>query len=200
MDIYAIGDSRTVATVQDLGCFAKFYLQRPNSFTCNNFLALCSDSLTETSELLQITAAFLPAYASAPPVVKSNYKTTTRTILWRKRRIRRRTISSDDSDENEDYGFFGGDGYGTFGGGSGGGGGGNGKGWNFNGFGGHDWDDSSSPPPWSAPALSFIYEVICWIALSNCVHFAFKKLARTVPAGIEDADREKVPIRLASIC
>ncbi|GLT99072.1 hypothetical protein SLE2022_165380 [Rubroshorea leprosula] len=190
MDISPIGDTRAVATAQDLG-FAKFHLHRPHSFTCNNHLALCSDPSAETSE-------FLPIYAFAPPTVKSNRKTSRRTILSRKRRTRRRTTSSGDSDEGGDYGFFGGDGYGSFGSGSGGGGWG-GNGWNFDRFGGHDWDESSSS--WSSPAFSFIYEVVCWIALSNCVHFAFKKMARAVAAaGIGDAEREKVPIRLASIC
>ncbi|PQQ21448.1 uncharacterized protein Pyn_04615 [Prunus yedoensis var. nudiflora] len=80
-------------------------------------------------------------------------------------------------------------------GGSGGGGGG----WNFDRFGGHNWDESSSSSP-SDPAFDFVYEVMCWIALSNCVHFAFKRVIRIVADGLGDEERAKVPMRLTSVC
>jgi hypothetical protein len=43
--------------------------------------------------------------------------------------------------------------------------------------------------------------VIYWIALSNCVHFAFKKVVRIVADGIGDTERGKaVSMRLATVC
>lgn len=198
MDLSPIHDARSV-TAQELG-FAKFNLHRPHSFTCNNHIA---------SALFQITAALLPVNSFAPPAVRSNSKTSTRTILSRKRRLRRRKTKSADSGDVGDYGFLGGDvgffgsdggyfggddAYGGFGGGNGGGGSG-GKGWNFDRFGDNDWDESS----WSSSSLHFIYDVIGWIVLSICVHFAFMKVVRSLTAGIGDAaEREKAPI--ASIC
>ncbi|OMO98554.1 hypothetical protein COLO4_13806 [Corchorus olitorius] len=66
---------------------------------------------------------------------------------------------------------------------------------------GQNWDESSSSSPWTGTAMDFVYEVICWIALSNCVHFAFKKVVRIVSNGMEEAgDRERDPIGLASVC
>ncbi|XP_042462874.1 uncharacterized protein LOC122046317 [Zingiber officinale] len=86
------------------------------------------------------------------------------------RRIRRRTLKEGGG---EDDGFFGdGDGDdGPFGGGGDGG-----RGWN-SGDSGPGWDGSGESSP-SDPAFDFIYEIVCWIALSNCTHFAFKKMGR----------------------
>ncbi|KAJ6323408.1 hypothetical protein OIU76_010838 [Salix suchowensis] len=68
---------------------------------------------------------------------------------------------------------------------------------------GHNWDE----PSWwfssrsSGFAYGFVYEVIYWIALSNCVHFAFKKVVRIVADGIGDTERGKaVPLRLTTMC
>ncbi|XP_050374005.1 uncharacterized protein LOC126791575 [Argentina anserina] len=147
---------------------------------------------------LQISAFISPVDAVAPPRVRSNsYKTATRTLLRKKRRTRRRSSGGDDSSDGggeEDGGFFGGDGP-FFNGGWGGGGGG----WNFDRFGGSSWDDSSSSSR-SDPAIDFFYEVMGWIALSNCVHFAFKRVVRIMAEGLGDEEREKVPMRLASVC
>ncbi|KAF2542032.1 hypothetical protein F2Q68_00033103 [Brassica cretica] len=77
--------------------------------------------------------------------------------------------------------------------GFGGGGGGDGKGWNYGGGGG--WDESLSWS-WSDPAMEFVYEVICWIALSNCVHFAFERIVRIVT----DGEREKLSLTLSPVC
>ncbi|XP_039173788.1 keratin, type II cytoskeletal 68 kDa, component IB [Eucalyptus grandis] len=119
------------------------------------------------------------------------------------RRSKRRSMSGDCPDEGGDVGdcrFYGGD---LFGGGfgpSGGGGGGGGGGWNF---GGPNLEDNTSSRfgPGSGFALDFVYEVMCWIALSNCVHFAFKKMLRSLAVeGVGDAAREKVPIRLTTMC
>lgn len=181
MDISLIADTVNVATSQGLG-FAKSLLR--------------SHSLTSaTNHQLSISAVLFAVNALAPPAVKSNYtKTARRAVLRKRRRTRRRSFAGDGDDSSEDgeyEGFFGGDS----------GGGGDGRGWNFGGFGGHNWnEESSSSSSSSDPALNFVYEVICWIALSNCVHFAFKKLVRIVAGGIGDAEREKVPMRLTSIC
>jgi hypothetical protein len=96
--------------------------------------------------------------------------------------------------------FFGDGGDGVYGGGSGGfgGGGGGGSDWNFNRFGEGDNPDESSLPD---PAFDFVYQVLSWIMLTNCLHFAVKKIVRIIADGsIVDSDREKVPTRLAPIC
>ena len=203
MDLSSVCDTLTVATSQSLG-FAKFILDRHHYFAGNSCLSLSSDSSADNLGILHVTAAIVPFDAVAPPPVKPNsYKILPRTLLRRKRRTKRKLFSGDESNGGEDYGFFfgsdGGDGYGPFGGGGGSNWGGNG--WNFGGFGGQNWDESSSSSPWTVNALDFVYEVICWIALSNCVHFAFKKVVRIVANGIEEAGiREKVPMRLVSVC
>ncbi|XP_021290096.1 uncharacterized protein LOC110421000 [Herrania umbratica] len=206
MDLSIICDTLTVATSQGLG-FAKLILDRRHYFAGNGCLSLSSDSSADNLGILHVTATIVPVDAVAPPPVKPNsYKTLPRTLLRRKRRAKRTSFSGGEPNDGEDYGLFlssdGGDGYGPFGGGGGGGSSWGGSGWNFGEFGGQNWDESSSSSsPWTGTALDFVYEVICWIALSNCVHFAFKKVIRIVANGIEDAgDREKVPMRLASVC
>lgn len=187
MDVSLITEAVTVATQQGLG-LAKLLIHPPN-FVPNSNLAPSDQS----AGVLQISAVIFDALA--PPPVKSNpYKTARRTLLRKKQRTRRKSFSGGDSEEG---GFFGGDSDGTFGGAGGSWGGG--RGWNFNGFGGQNWDESS----WSSSsgfAYGFIYEVIYWIALSNCVHFAFKKVVRIVADGIAETGRDKVPIRLTSMC
>ncbi|XP_027333034.1 uncharacterized protein LOC113847904 [Abrus precatorius] len=147
-------------------------------------------------------SAMIQAYdAVAPPPVKpSTYRIPRRTLLRRKRRTRRKLSGDDSGDAGNEEFFFGDGGDGPFGGGGGGGFGGSGGGWNFNRFGGgHNWDEPSSSLP--DPAFDFVYQVLSWIMLSNCLHFAFKKIVRIVAAGsIVDSDREKVPARLAPIC
>ncbi|OMO53604.1 hypothetical protein CCACVL1_28515 [Corchorus capsularis] len=211
MDLSLICDTLNVATTHGLG-FAKLILDRHHYFAGNSYLSISSDSSVDNLGILHLTAAIVPVDSVAPPPVKPNsYKVLPRTLLRRKRRTKRTYFSGDESNDGEDYGFLfgsdGGDVYGPFGfgGGAGGGGGGGshwgGSGWNFGGFGGQNWDESSSSSPWTGTAMDLFYEVICWIALSNCVHFAFKKVVRIVTNGMEEAgDREKVPIRLASVC
>ncbi|KAG7995957.1 hypothetical protein I3843_01G136200 [Carya illinoinensis] len=182
MDISLIADTVNVATAQGLG-FAKSILRRHCVASHNNSLS--------------ISAVIFVVGALAPPTVRSIYsRTGARTFLRKKRRTRRGSFSGEDSEDAEDDGFFGDGGVGPFGGGSGGGG----RGWNFDGFGGLNWD--GSPSPSSHPAFDFVYEVICWIALSNCVHFAFKRIIRILADGIGDAEpeREKMPMRLTSVC
>ena len=45
-----------------------------------------------------------------------------------------------------------------------------------------NWEEFSSNSP-SDPAFDVVYEVISWIALSNCLHFALKKVVRIVADG-----------------
>lgn len=123
------------------------------------------------------------------PVRSSSYKTIRRI---RKRRRTKRVSFGGDSEDGGDSGRFlleggGYDGPFGFGGGDGGGG----RGWNYGGGGGN-WDESASS--WSDPAMEFVYEVICWIALSNCVHFAFKRVVRIV------TEREKLNLTLTPVC
>ncbi|XP_072997249.1 uncharacterized protein [Typha latifolia] len=119
-----------------------------------------------------------------PPVIP-------RTLLRRSRRTRRISLTDGGDDA------FSGDGDGDDGPFGGGGGG---SGWGFGGGGGSGWYGSDPPPsptPSSSdPAFDLVYEIMCWIALSNCTHFAFKKVAKLL------AGRGKVvPLRLVpSMC
>ncbi|KAB5537350.1 hypothetical protein DKX38_014883 [Salix brachista] len=187
MDVSLIADTVSIGTQQTLGSTNLLLLHRQN----------CINLADQSS---QICAVIVDALA--PPPVKS--KTSRRTLLRKRRRTRRRSQTDGDSGGfGEEYGFFcGGDGGGLFGGGGGGYGGG-GRGWNFDKFEGHNWDE----PSWwfssrsSGFAYGFVYEVIYWIALSNCVHFAFKKVVRIVADGIGDTERGKaVPLRLTTMC
>ena len=187
MDVSLIADTVSIGTQQTLGSTNLLLLRRQN----------CINLADQSS---QICAVIVDALA--PPPVKS--KTSRRTLLRKRRRTRRRSQTDGDSGGfGEEYGFFcGGDGGGLFGGG-GGGYGGSGRGWNFDKFEGHNWDE----PSWwfssrsSGFAYGFVYEVIYWIALSNCVHFAFKKVVRIVADGIGDTERGKaVPLRLTTMC
>ncbi|KAJ6355795.1 hypothetical protein OIU78_004007 [Salix suchowensis] len=104
----------------------------------------------------------------------SSRKTSRHTLLRKRRRTRRKSQADGDSDGfGEEYGFFcGGDCGGLFNAGGDGYGGGE-RAWNFE---GQKWDETS----WwfssrsSGFSYGFVYEVIYWIALSKCVHFAFK--------------------------
>ncbi|EEF45586.1 uncharacterized protein LOC8278776 [Ricinus communis] len=181
MDISLIADPITLATQQQGLGFAISLLHRQNISNTN----------------LQTSAVIFDAIAP-PPVKFSSRKTIRRSLLRKKRRIRRRSYSGGESEDGgEDFGFLGGDGDGPFGGGGGGGNwSGGGRGWNFDKFGGHNWDESSSWSSSSKFAYGFVYEVIYWIALSNCLHFAFEKVARIMA----DSERAKGPMRLASVC
>ncbi|KAE8736028.1 Ribosomal protein L19e family protein isoform 1 [Hibiscus syriacus] len=204
MDISLICDTLTVATSNVVG-FANLILDPHHQFAANVCLSLSSDYSSDNLGILQVTAGMVPFDAVAPPPTKPNsYKTLPRTLLRRKRRTKRMLFGGEDSNDGDVHGFFfssdGSDGYGPFGGGGGGSNWG-GSGWNFGEFGGQNWDDSSLSSPWTVNAMDFMYEVIFWIALSNCVHFAFKKVVRIVANGIGEAgEREKVPMRLISVC
>lgn len=188
MDISLIADTVARATAQGLG-----FAIRRHYFTFGSQISIpdsSSEQFTSFAGVLQISAVIFHVDALARPPTKSySYKTLPRALLRKKQRTKRKSFRGGDSEDGgeEEAGFFGGDGpfFGGIGGGEGGG-----RGWNFDRFGGHSWDDPSS----SDPAFDFVYEVISWIALSNCVHFAFKKVSRIVTAGLGDADREKVTL------
>lgn len=146
------------------------------------------------TDVLQTSSAIFPIDAVAPPTVRSkpSCRTAARRVLLKSRRRTKRR--SPPIEGGADAGFDAGDG------GEGGfPGGGSGGGWNFDGFGGGgfgNWDDDQSSPSNSDdPAFDFVYEVVCWIVFSNCLHFAFKKVLRLV-----SVEREKVPMRIASVC
>ncbi|XP_059647500.1 uncharacterized protein LOC132293867 [Cornus florida] len=186
MEISVIADTLSVAARQGLG-FANFLLRPHNS------LPLFDSSSEQPSSAgnLQISALISPVDAVAPPPVKSNYlKTAPRRLVRKARRLRRKSSIGDGGEDGEDGGFSGGagDGDGPFGGGSGG------RGWNFGGFGESNWDESSWPSS-SDHDFDLVYEVISWIALSNCLHFAVKKVMRIMADGFGDPEREKVPMR-----
>ncbi|KMS98961.1 hypothetical protein BVRB_3g067010 [Beta vulgaris subsp. vulgaris] len=148
--------------------------------------------LLTTPDSLQIFSVIFPIDAVAPPPVRSrsSSRTSARRTLLKRRRITRRR--SPPSDGEGDAGIFGGDDGGFFGGFGGG------RGWNSDGFGGgggFNWNDYSSSSYPDDPAFDFVYEVVCWIVFSNCLHFAFKKVVRFVAE-----EREKVPLRIASVC
>ncbi|KAL0817637.1 hypothetical protein Bca101_074081 [Brassica carinata] len=172
-----------------------------NRWDSANHVSFTADSTSLVDQspggIVQASAAVIfPVDAIAPsPVRSSSYKTIRRI---RKRRRTKRVSYGGDSEDGGDFGRFlleGG-----FGGSDGpfgfGGDGGGGKGWNYGGGGGGgSWDESSSSS-WSDPAMEFVYEVICWIALSNCVHFAFKRIVRIVT----DGEREKLNLTLSPVC
>ncbi|XP_021721566.1 uncharacterized protein LOC110689147 [Chenopodium quinoa] len=156
-------------------------------------LSAMADTISLSHQLfitdsLRTSSVIFPTDAIAPPPVRSRSASCTsarRTLLKRRRRTRRRSPPSDGED---DGGIFGGDDSGFFGGFGGG------SGWNsgFGGGGGFNWDDWSSSSSFpDDPAFDFVYEVLCWIVFSNCLHFAFKKLVRLITE-----EREKVPLRM----
>ncbi|KAF8038281.1 hypothetical protein BT93_B0972 [Corymbia citriodora subsp. variegata] len=194
MDVSAVADVLTVtAGAESLGLARLLLLRRSAG------LISLPDSSGAGPSPCSSAASMNPVDAVAPPPVKPDpYRTLTRALLRRSRRTRRRLRRSAGGHGVGDDGALDGVGDGPFGGGGGGGG----QGWNFDGFGGQSWDDSSRQPRWgSGFAFDFIYEVIYWIALSKCVHFAFKRVARIVAATtIGDVQREKVPVRLRAMC
>ncbi|KAK1430712.1 hypothetical protein QVD17_13656 [Tagetes erecta] len=133
-------------------------------------------SSSDDHRRLETRAQTLPIDAVAPPPVKPSIIPKTHT---RKRSRVRRKRKVDDHGADDGGGYDGG----FFGGGSfGGGGGNNGDGGGFDGF---NFDDSSSSS--SDPAFDFVYEALTWFVLSNCLHFAFKRVVRIFVDGSADA-------------
>ncbi|CAA7017105.1 unnamed protein product [Microthlaspi erraticum] len=193
MEFTLIADTVAVCTAKQGLVFGKSLLHRLD--LAANHISFADYAADQSlGGIVQSSAVVFPVDAIAPPPVRSSSYKTIRRIRKRRRTSTRRVSFSGDSDDGGDFGRFLLEG--DFGGNDGpfgfGGGGGGGKGWNSGGGGGN-WDESSS---WSDPAMEFVYEVICWIALSNCVHFAFKRIVRIVT----DGDREKLNIELSSVC
>ncbi|XP_057772337.1 uncharacterized protein LOC130991901 [Salvia miltiorrhiza] len=155
-------------------------------------------SLPDTSpdQASQSAPPFHISAASPPPT-----RTLTRRRLRRSRRVKRKIATDDGGDfsDGDVYFVFGGDGGNFNNGGDGyfGRGGGGGKGWNFGGYGGANWEDFSNNSIHD-PAFDVVYEVLCWIAMSNCLHFALKKVVKFVADGF--GDQEKIPMRLTPVC
>ncbi|KAG9459490.1 hypothetical protein H6P81_003998 [Aristolochia fimbriata] len=193
MEVSMIGDVVAVAEAATRGLgFARSVLCL-NSSAASNCVSVSHQSCSSpeafsASGIFAICAGFLPVDAVSPPTVKFNSIRAPRRVLARRaRRTRRKPLAGDSEDGEEFGGFFGDGDDGPFGGGGGG------KGWNHDRDGGADGGEESS---WRDPAFDFVYEVLCWIALSNCVHFAYKKFVRNVAGGIGHPSREKVPVPL----
>ncbi|GAB4843657.1 hypothetical protein Ancab_013621 [Ancistrocladus abbreviatus] len=186
MELSVTADILSIAAAQGLGV-AKSLLHRATAAAGLYITESPSDqqsstASTTTAGALQISALVSPIDAVAPPPVRSNSRLIAPlTLLRKRRRTKRRSHSSggceDEGSVNGDSGSY----NGPFGGSGGGG-------WNSDGFGGFNWDDSSSHH--ADPAFDFVYEVVCWIVFSNCLHFAFKKVVRFVAEGFPD-QREK---------
>ena len=181
MEFCLIADTISVCTAKQGIAFGKSLLNRWEHISF-------ADSSVD-----QAPPVIFPVDAIAPSIQSSSIKTIRR--IRKKRRTKRVSFGGDSEDGGDfgrfvlEGGFGGNDG--PFGFGGGGDGGGGGKGWSYGG--GGNWDESSS---WSDPAMEFVYEVICWIALSNCVHFAFKRIVRIVT----DGEREKLNLTLSPVC
>lgn len=197
MEICILADALAAAAAsQGLG-FDKFVLPRKAFSSKSNRRPTYSGG----SGVLQISEVLFPIIdaVATPPVRSKPYRISRRMLHCKRRRTGRRSSAggSDDDGGGGEAGFFGdGGGDGPFGGSGAGAGGG----WNFDGFGGSDWDDSSSS---SDHAFDFFYEVLSWIALSNCVHFAFKRVLGIVAedgAVGGDGSKEKFPMRLTPVC
>lgn len=124
-----------------------------------------------------LRSQILPIDAVAPPPVKPTTIPKTRT---RKRSRVKRKMKTDGFGAGEG----GEDGGGFFGDGDGGGGGGSFGSGGSGGFGGFNWDESKPGP--ADPAFDFVYAALSWFVLSNCLHFAFKRVVRIVVDGAAD--------------
>ncbi|XP_073127955.1 uncharacterized protein [Henckelia pumila] len=192
MEISVISDaiSSVVYSTQGLA-FSNFLLNRP----CNVLSPSDASSDQPPSPPPSSAAPFRILAAGPPPT-----RTLTKPRIRRTRRVKRKSLISD-------YDVSGGDGFfvfsdgGDFNNGDGYfGAGGGGRGWNFGGYGGANWEESSGNSI-SDPAFDFVYEILCWIAMSNCLHFAFKKVVRNVADGFGDPARGKVvPMPLTPVC
>lgn len=175
MEIAVISDaiSSIAYTTQSLG-FSNL-LNRPF-----NVLSLADASPDQAS---QSPPPFYIAAGSRPAT-----RTLTRRRLRRPRRVKRKISADDDGGDfsNGDMSFLFGDGGNNSNGGGYFGGGGGGRGWNFGDNGGANWGEYSNDNSIPDPAFDVVYEVLCWVAMSNCLHFAFKKVVKFVADGLGD--------------
>ncbi|XP_051125850.1 uncharacterized protein LOC127247846 [Andrographis paniculata] len=182
MEISAISDaiSSIAYTTQSSG-LSNFILNRSS----NVF------SLMDTSD--QSNPSPLPFNISA--VSRSATRTITKPRVRKTRRVKRKVHIDDGGEDCGIFVFSDGMDFSSGGGNSWGGGGGGG--WNFGGHGWGNWEESSDNTI-SDPAFDFVFEILCWIAMSNCLHFAFKRVVRFVSDGF--GDRGKVPLQLTQVC
>ncbi|KAL8484924.1 hypothetical protein ACS0TY_027284 [Phlomoides rotata] len=185
MEISVISDtlSSIAYSTQSFG-FSNFVLNR--SYNVHSLSDTLSDQPPQSPPRFHVSAA-------SPPATR----TLTKRRLRRTRRVKRKIVLDDDGGDNEYLAFSDGGDSNNGGGKFGGGGGGKGKGWNFGGYGGANWEEFSDNSI-SDPAFDLVFEILCVIAMSNCLRFAFKKVVRIVADGF--GDRGKVPMRLTPIC
>ncbi|KAG8372923.1 hypothetical protein BUALT_Bualt12G0117500 [Buddleja alternifolia] len=174
MEISVISETiSSIAYVSQGLTFSNLLLNRPHN--------ILSDQPPQSQPSFHVSAA------SPPPT-----RTLTKRRLRRSRRVKRKLLTGDGGEESGYFVF--GDGGGLNSGdgyfGSGGGG-------NFGGNGGANWEDYSDNSV-SDPAFDFVYKVLCWIAMSNCLIFALKKVVRRFGDGF--GDRQKIPMRLTAVC
>ncbi|KAI3863667.1 hypothetical protein MKW98_031259 [Papaver atlanticum] len=123
-----------------------------------------SKFLVNRDSYSRISSGLSPIDATAPPIVRRNlYKSAPRTLIRKRSRTRRKSLTGGDSDDGGDdgaeNGFFGDDGpFGGSGSGSGSDGGGGGRGWSYSG--GSNWDDDEDEELLASadPAFDFVYE------------------------------------------
>ncbi|PKI65039.1 hypothetical protein CRG98_014508 [Punica granatum] len=182
MDVSVIGNPIAASSVQRPGfvkllCGSNIHMPLP-------------DASSDHSQ-----AAVQPLRAFTPPQARSK----SRTIRRSRCRSKRRLFKGDDSGGEEDFRYYvdlssednfwyylnpsgngpTGGGF-AFNGGSGGGGGGD-----SDRFDGRNWEDPSPPAPRSSSfVINFFQEVIYWIAFSNCLHFAIKKVIGIIAGAI----------------
>lgn len=124
--------------------------------------------------------------AAAPPSVKiGSYRVAPRMLAYKARHTKRRphggSGDGDDDGTEWDEGGFGGSG----------GWSGSDDGWGGNDYWGASWNEES----WwredaSDAAFNFIYQVACWVSLTQCLQFALKKVLDVVHNGVEDSARD----------
>lgn len=119
--------------------------------------------------------------ATAPPSVRTGcYRVAPRTLAYKARLARRRsqTGGGDDDGPEWDEGGFGGSG-GWDGGDNGRGGGDHwGESWKEE----HSWWEGAGDS-----AFSLLYQMACWISLSQCLHFVLKKVTNLVQNGVDES-------------
>lgn len=120
--------------------------------------------------------------ATAPPYIRTTgcYRVAPRTLAYKARRRKRRSHGGggDDDGPEWDEGRFGGSG-----------------GWDGsdNGRGGGDyWGESWNEEGWwweeaGDAAFNLLYQVACWISLSQCLHFVLKKVTHLGQDGVDES-------------
>lgn len=142
------------------------------------FMSLICGSLSSAESIF---AGMLAVDVTAPPPVRV---AAPRSFTLSTRRVRRKTSKGGGGDDGSEWFSDDGGDSGSFGGGYGSGGGGDSRrgwpyGWNGENW-GSNWDEASDS------AFNFVYRIACWISLSHCLHYAFKKAVRFVQNGVDN--------------